>query len=162
METSHFTGFENRMTYSVFCWKNMKSAAGFMRDRQHKFANGFHCLVRWNPAAVHILFCKTTVWHPIIFMFVSGKFGFTLLLICAGIFGEYIMLRGWFTRFKFVLINSIHMLWFYGGGFENIKISSGTSIYSNNFSSFICICSFRFIFHAYSVQSIMSKGHNVN
>ena len=72
------------------------------------------------------------------------------------------MLRGRFTRFKFVLINSIHMLWFYGGGFENIKISSGTSIYSNNFSSFICICSFRFIFHEYSVQSIMSKGHNVN
>ena len=68
------------------------------------------------------------------------------------------MLRGRFTRFKFVLINSIHMLWFYGGCFENIKISSGISMYSNNFSSFIRICSFRFIFHAYSVQSIMSKG----
>ena len=60
-----------------------------------------------------------------------------------------------------MLINSIHMLWFYGGGFENLKIYSGLSMYSNNFISFICICDFRFIFHAYSVQRAMSKGHRV-
>ena len=56
-------------------------------DRVYKFILLSTFPRGWNPAAVHILFCKTTVWHPIIFMFVSGKFGFTLLLICAGIFG---------------------------------------------------------------------------
>ena len=59
------------------------------------------------------------------------------------------MLWGRFTRFKFVLIISIHMLWLYGGCFESIKIYSGISMYSNNFISFICICGFSFIFHAW-------------
>ena len=62
----------------LFRRKNMKSATGWNRgwagDVLKKF---WRCGVCWKPAAVHILFCKTTACHPTV-RALSGKFEFTV------------------------------------------------------------------------------------
>ena len=56
----------NRRAYSVFCRKNMKLAAGLIADRVYKFVQLFPLPSVMAPAAVHIVFYKTTVCPSII------------------------------------------------------------------------------------------------